>query len=355
MSPLSYKAKFFDGETARTQNVRLEIDLNNLKIISSDDESLLDIWQISEVSFDESHFRQKVLKIEHEPEARLELLDDDILTELSKLNSKLVLSSSKVLIIKLLTTLILIILAGFLFWKLGTNWIVNRISDKTEFELADKLNLTDAIGTCRLNSEGDLALKKVIKRIYPLNSRDQEHLIRVSIAQRSESNAFTFPGGQIVLLTGLISQADSGDEVAAVLAHEIGHVTQRHVLKSIVRGTFLTSLLNLVSGNVSGLVLIDPATLWQIASLSFDRNAEREADLLAIDRLNAAQVDLSGYAHFFSKTSLLQKNFPVLLWNHPGDDERVQLIETHRKKKSQLSPVLSSSELVALKHGCSPP
>jgi len=162
---------------------------------------------------------------------------------------------------------------------------------------------------------------------------------------------FTFPGGNIVFLSGLIQKAESPEEVAAVFAHEMGHVQQRHILKFLIRSTILTATLNVISGNFAQMLVIDPATLWSLAALKFDRDMEREADQWAITHLKAARVDLKGYKNFFSRDSLM-KNIPVLISTHPGDEERTKMIESAMSSLDPSEPVLTDDEFKSLKKIC---
>jgi predicted Zn-dependent protease len=100
---------------------------------------------------------------------------------------------------------------------------------------------------------------------------------RVVVLQSELPNAFAIPGGHIVITTGLLHALRSPDELAAVFAHEWGHVTRRHVLRSILRQASLQILLSLVAGDQSALSS-GLRTAGELGSLSYSRGYEREAD-----------------------------------------------------------------------------
>ncbi|MGE0797169.1 MAG: M48 family metalloprotease [Lautropia sp.] len=126
-------------------------------------------------------------------------------------------------------------------------------------------------------------------------------------------NAFALPGGFIGVHTGLIAAAGSESELASVLGHEIGHVTQRHIARmlSSQRQVSMLALAGLVLGAlaarsspdaaVGGLMLGD--TLATRSILSFSRDAEREADRIGLEILREARFDVRAAPRFFERLS----------------------------------------------------
>ncbi len=126
-------------------------------------------------------------------------------------------------------------------------------------------------------------------------------------------NAFAMPGGFIGVHTGLILAARNESELAGVIAHEIAHVTQRHIARGIVQqkqdslivlGSLAAALLAARAGG-AGQLPEAAAVLGQAAAinsaLSFSRDAEREADRVGFLMLEAAGFDPAGMAGFFNR------------------------------------------------------
>ena len=98
------------------------------------------------------------------------------------------------------------------------------------------------------------------------------------IALRSEvPNAYAAPGGNVVITTGLLRALRTPDELAAVVAHELGHVRRRHVTRALVRRLSIGVLLGLIAGDQSALSG-GLQVAGELGALSYDRAHEREAD-----------------------------------------------------------------------------
>jgi len=149
-------------------------------------------------------------------------------------------------------------------------------------------------------------------------------------------NAFALPGGFIGVHTGLILTAQSESELASVLGHEIGHVQQRHLARSLARqrdsamialGSVLVALLAARSnqGAEAALAVGQAAALSR--QLSFSRDNEREADRVGFQILVDAGFDPQAMADFFARmqqgTRAYASVAPAYLRTHPMDEERI--------------------------------
>lgn len=146
-------------------------------------------------------------------------------------------------------------------------------------------------------------------------------------------NAFAAPGGHVVVHTGLILEADNMSELAGVMGHEVGHVALRHVARSYYRNRTTGILATLVGaafqiflggyGGYGGAMATDLLATAYLASYS--RDAEREADLFAVEVLPQAGISPSGLPSFFE--TMMQEggaNPPLFLSTHPAHEERVE-------------------------------
>jgi len=153
-------------------------------------------------------------------------------------------------------------------------------------------------------------------------------------------NAFALPGGYIGVHTGLIEASRSEDELAGVLAHEIAHVTQRHIARAVhanSRQSILTTALMLGamvlgaaggSGDVvQGAMAVAQGTAAQ-QQINFTRQNEYEADRIGIRALADAGFDPHGMASFFEVMARLQPGtpdtrIPDFLRTHPVTTARI--------------------------------
>lgn len=126
-------------------------------------------------------------------------------------------------------------------------------------------------------------------------------------------NAFAMPGGYIGVHSGLIVSSDSESELAGVVAHEIGHVSQRHIARGLTQqsqssgvmmAAVAAALLAAVAGGGADLAT-GLAAFGQAAAidqqLGFSRDAEREADRAGVEMLRKAGYDPNGMVHMFAR------------------------------------------------------
>lgn len=140
-------------------------------------------------------------------------------------------------------------------------------------------------------------------------------------------NAVALPGGRIIVFRGLIDLVDTPEELLAVLAHEMSHVTLRHHLKSIAGSIGLVVAIEILVGDLGGLVALGTEALRTAALMSNSREHEHEADLEGVRMLHEAEIDP---AHAIAMLeSLPHGHIPDALdWlsSHPDIEERVEAI-----------------------------
>jgi predicted Zn-dependent protease len=144
---------------------------------------------------------------------------------------------------------------------------------------------------------------------------------QLMVVDSAEVNAFALPGGFIVVKSGLLAEARSGEEVAAVLAHELSHVTLRHSTKRLAGGLGVSAALALVLGVVD--VGAPAYTLAYLAGLGYERGQESEADEQGQALLLAAGISPIGMATFFERLSG-SLHPPELLSTHPDPGDRAE-------------------------------
>lgn len=172
-------------------------------------------------------------------------------------------------------------------------------------------------------------------------------------------NAFAMPGGYIGVNAGLILASESESELAGVLAHEVSHVTQRHIARSLYENqrnsivsiaTMLAAVLLGAATDMSGEATSGLITAAQSAAIqqqiNFTRAHEYEADRVGMEVLSAAGFDPSGMATFFEKlsrrTSASSQYVPEMLRTHPVSTGR---IAEARARARQLPRVVHDDSL----------
>jgi beta-barrel assembly-enhancing protease len=177
-------------------------------------------------------------------------------------------------------------------------------------------------------------------------------------------NAFALPGGYIGINAGLITASDSESELAGVMAHEIAHVTQRHIARSIYdsQRTSLVSMAAMLAAIMLGAATDMPVdamsgvvTATQAAAIqrqiNFTRSNEYEADRVGIEILGAAGFNPHGMAAFFEKLSqrygTMGQHIPELLRTHPVTTNRIAEARARARTMTLATPANSSGYSLA--------
>ncbi|MEM8799403.1 MAG: M48 family metallopeptidase [Pseudomonadota bacterium] len=159
--------------------------------------------------------------------------------------------------------------------------------------------------------QGNQALQRLTDKLTPQDGL--RFAPNVVVADMGIVNAFALPAGHVVISKQLIDAADSPDEVAGVLAHEIGHTRYRHSMHALVDALGVFALLGALGGDFGGLSEL-------AVVLRRSRAAEREADAFALESLDAANISPEGFAAFFRRIDL--ENFSLLQESGENPDDK---------------------------------
>lgn len=176
-------------------------------------------------------------------------------------------------------------------------------------------------------------------RNYRRQELVSDYEYRFKIVNSMDVNAFATMGGQVWINRGLIEKSDSEEEIAGVLAHEIGHVAGRHISSQISKQLLILGLTSLASAaikdeDLKSIVQISGGAYLFFSSLKFSRDNEREADYLAIQMLYDSGYNPLGMKVFFQKLLEMKKGGVELpfLSTHPTTEERIMNIEYYISK-----------------------
>lgn len=163
-----------------------------------------------------------------------------------------------------------------------------------------------------------------------LNS-DVTFPVSIKVIESDETDAFTLPGGYIFIETGLIKLSANEAELAAALAHELGHAAARHATRLASRNRMIGigTLPLLVLGGLPGLAARETANaVVPMAFLAYSRQYETEADLLGIEYLWKAGYDPNAIVDLFEAMQSNQRRqggkAGKLFRNHPPTSERIE-------------------------------
>lgn len=193
-------------------------------------------------------------------------------------------------------------------------------------------------------------------------STDKQQKFNFFVVQDSSINAFAMPGGVIGVHTGLFLAAKSESELASVLGHEIGHVTQRHLARMIaaqkydmvknIAGIALALLVARANPDLAQGALTTSTAIGVQNQLDYTREHEREADRMGLQILSNAGFDVRGMPAFFTTlqhgSRFSEGGAPSFLRTHPLTGERIADV-TNRVEQMPYRQVPSSIEFLYVK------
>jgi beta-barrel assembly-enhancing protease len=209
-------------------------------------------------------------------------------------------------------------------------WLANAIPIAWEQRLGRPAELlaTEAVTHCT-GTAGQAALDRLVERLRAAGAIEMP--VTIAVLDEKAINAFTLPGGHVLVMRGLIDAVTDGPELAGVIAHELGHVAHRDTMTLMLRGVGLSILLNMVGlGDVSGGAAAGASNLMNLA---YSRAAEAAADASAIGFLNKAGLRADGLSRFFS----LMEQHDADAGNDPGERGETTLswFATHPSSESR--------------------
>lgn len=195
---------------------------------------------------------------------------------------------------------------------------------------------------------GRAALAKLVGKLetaarlpIPLNTK---------VIRRSEANAVALPGGRIYVFDGLIEKSENADELAGIIAHEIGHVAHRDGTRSILQAAGLSFLFGMLLGDFVGgsAVVIGARAVLQS---SYSREVETAADRYGAELISRLGADPRALGAVLTRISGANHPGVEILRDHPDTKARVAMINTYATPSAPQT-LLEPSEWAALKRIC---
>jgi len=248
--------------------------------------------------------------------------------------------------IGLLTATISLIVVAVVLFYVFRNKIIEHIAYQVPISYQESIGKPVFESTLAANKvlDDDSTTRFIQEISKPLlaNVSDTSIKFVFKVVENDQVNAFALPGGYVVIYSGLLQKADSPDEVAGVLAHEISHVTKRHHIRGIFNkvGSFYVIGMFLGDLSIVGHIL-DVASLLE--SLNFSRDFETEADKEGLKLAMKAGYSAEGFASFFKKLqekNKLDSDMMKYISTHPNSEDRIETIlkESKNIQKAEKSP-----------------
>jgi predicted Zn-dependent protease len=199
--------------------------------------------------------------------------------------------------------------------------------------------------------EGRAAFAKMVEQLRLAGG--VEHAFDANVLPSIIPNAIALPGGKIYLFDGLLQKAASADEVAGVIAHELGHAHHRHVMRTLIHNGGTSFLIGLLLGDVTGGAAVIFATRSMLQA-SHSREAEQEADNFAFEtmrKLGRSPVPMAELLLRITGEQAKALRGFTFLNSHPVTEDRLAAAKKNESPSAGPS-LLSEREWSALKAIC---
>ncbi len=174
-------------------------------------------------------------------------------------------------------------------------------------------------------------LKRIGAKVSQVSDR-QDYQYHFFLIDKNELNAFTTPGGNVYCFTGLFDKLKTDDQIAAVLAHEIGHCAARHTIKKFQASVGYSIIGNIVFSTLKmqdqmrRIMASGTNVLTNLIFSAYSRHDELEADRLGIKYLDLSGYNVNGMLETFEVLKRESKGPepPLILRTHPYIDDRIE-------------------------------
>jgi predicted Zn-dependent protease len=195
-----------------------------------------------------------------------------------------------------------------------------------------------------------VAVQEITKRLTD-QIPDSPYRFDVTVLRSDTVNAFALPGGYVVVFTGLLKKAESPEEVAGVLGHELNHVLLRHGLERIIKTVGLVAVVTIFVGDQEGLVGLAKRLGVELVTLKFGREQETEADLGGLRLLHRAKISSEGMIRFFERLSESDKLQVEMLSTHPMSTARAERLKEEAASLPKQEPAPFTFDWAAVQAG----
>lgn len=197
---------------------------------------------------------------------------------------------------------------------------------------------------------GKAAFIKLVNRLRDAAGLDDDSMT-AGVLPSSVPNAFALPGGKVFVLNALLDKAESPDEIAGILAHELGHLKHHDNMRGLIYNGGTSFLIGLLFGDVTGSSAVIFASR-SVVEASYSREAETNADTFAIEIMHKLGRSPKPAAELmFRITGKEGGSGFTILASHPLTEDRLARM-TKEDRPTSGPPLLTDTEWQALKGIC---
>ncbi len=329
---MSFKVNYFDGKSSKTQKATVSPNSLGWKITYVNDigNQINISWDINAIKKSEVYTKGFVSftygkffpfqKIESNNTSFIDYINNSHQKNLTnKVDTFLHGSLKKSLLILLF--ILVSIGSGVYFYAIPTvaTSFVKNLSKKNVIDFGDYVF---SILSTDLEINDDAS--KHLQNFVDVLKIDAVFPIKTYVVESKQLNAFALSGGKIVVYSNLLKKIENEAQLTALIAHEISHIENRHVLKNVARNLSGAIFISALFGDVSGVTAVMADNAHMFSQLSYTRDLEKEADVFGLKVMKKNAIDQNGMPQLFKilkKESLI--DVPTFLSNHPMLKDRI--------------------------------
>lgn len=328
---------YFDGKSSRLQLARLFVSGDTAYLYHEQQDQtepgLLRSAKLSELRVSERsvHAGRKVCFLDG---AYMEIQDkqgfDQLLVATGYQDSLVVKLQQSWSGVAAALALTLVTVAAMYFWLIPviSDYVAKSLPVSLERQLGDgSLKFLDEhlFSASKLSPSRQQKLRERFAALATPETRQPDYQL---IFRRSKigPNAFALPSGDIVLTDELVALLNDDDAVMGVLAHEMGHLHERHLSRRLIQGSLTAAAATVLFGDVSAVLANIPTVL---IDLKYSRDAEQDADDYAVRMLDKNRISREPLARGFEKMMKNGDEIPPYLSSHPATAERIARLRAH--------------------------
>jgi Zn-dependent protease with chaperone function len=330
---ITFEATYFDGKTAKPHAVQVSLDGPWLYVKGEVEER----FAVNQCEI--THVMGKVRRSIHLPgEAKLETQDLAAVAELERvlgLNKGMSLVNrfeqswrwTLVMIVGIFFAGAAVVWWGIPLFAQGAAAITPpRILDPISKEALKQLD-DGYLKPTRLSAARQAELQKLFLQVTRIVGKNYNYRLELRKGGRLGANAFALPSGVIIFTDEIIDLAQSDREIAAVMAHEVGHVVHRHSLRQLYQAVGITVMISAVFGDLSSAASMATTLPTVLIQTGYSRQFELQADATAARYTNAQGWGTEPLAKLLERLEASRPSRGSVLSTHPDTKDRIAALK----------------------------
>jgi hypothetical protein len=362
-------AIYFDGETSARQTVSVELGDAALRLRGPDEAAIAEWGYVQLAAFAAPDGVLRLGRAKSPMPARLEIHDPNVAAAFTARagNVKRFGAVEARTRVKVVGWSLAAVTSAVLVAMFGVPAIVERVAPIVPVRVEQRLGASVDLQVRALLNTGKhdkfecgdapsppasgVAFDKLVRKLETAAALPVP--VRASVVRREEANAIALPGGRVYVFQGLIDKAKTPDELAGVIAHEMGHVAHRDGVRAVIQAAGLSFLFGMLIGDFSGggAAVVAMRTVLQS---SYSRETEAAADAWGAALIVKLERDPRALADILMRIADTPGPTAKILLSHPEARERAAAIEAIARaaKIAPTAGLLTNTEWAALKQIC---